>query len=114
MFLGYVVSQGRIVVDPIKTDAVLNWSRPTNAFEIRSFLDLASYYRRFVKGFSKITALFTSLTKKDTKFDWKDRHERSFQELKEKLSSVPVLALPKSGDGLLSSIMLRIKDLDVY
>ena len=85
-------------MDTAKTDAVLDWNRPTTATEVRSFLGLAGYYRRFVEGFSKIASPLTSLTRKDSKFEWGDKHERAFQELKERLTSAPVLAIPKSGE----------------
>ena len=55
-FLGHVVSKGGVMVDPTKIEAVKNWVRPTNVTEVRSFVDLASYYRRFVKGFSSVAS----------------------------------------------------------
>ena len=65
--------------------------------EIRSFLGLAGYYRRFVEGFSRIFAPMTRLTQKAVKFEWSEECEQSFQELKRRLVSAPVLALPVSG-----------------
>ena len=82
-----------ISVDPEKVKAVLEWPRPTNVTEIRSFLGLAGYYRRFVEGFSKIAVPLTRLTQKEVRFEWSDVCEKSFQLLKEKLISAPVLAL---------------------
>ena len=79
-------------------DAVSNWIRPTNASEVRNFLSLAGYNRRFVEGFSKIASPLTALTRKDSKFVWTDKHERVFMELKERLTSAPILAIPKSGE----------------
>jgi hypothetical protein len=93
-FLGHVVSGEGIAVDPGKVDAVFKWPRPTNVKEIRSFLGLAGYYRRFIKEFSKIAMPMTSLTKKNVKFDWTDECEQSFQTLKAHLVTAPVLALP--------------------
>jgi len=81
-FLGHVISKDGISVDSTKTDAVSDWKRPTNPTEVRSFLGLAGYYRRFVEGFSKIADSLIELTKKDNKFEWKAKHEQSFQELK--------------------------------
>ena len=68
-FLGHVVSPQGISVDSLKADAVANWNRPTNPIEVRSFLGLAGYYRKFVKCFSKVTAPLTRLTKQDLKFE---------------------------------------------
>ena len=101
-FLGHVVSQKGIAVDTSKVDAVLNWKRPNTATEVRSFLGLAGYYRRFVEGFSKIAAPLTGLTRKDSRFDWKEQHESAFQKLKERLTTAPVLAIPKSGERFIT------------
>ncbi|CAN4115296.1 unnamed protein product [Withania somnifera] len=79
--------------------AVKDWPRPMTGHEIRSFLGLAGYYRRFVEGFSSISAPLTKLTHKETRFRWNDACERSFQELKNKLTSTPVLVLPEGTDG---------------
>ncbi|XP_075110082.1 uncharacterized protein LOC142181216 [Nicotiana tabacum] len=81
-FLGHVVSSEGIKVDPQKTEAVKNWPRPTTPTEIRSFLGLAAYYRRFVEGFSSLAAPLTKLTQKAVKFQWSDACEQSFQELR--------------------------------
>ena len=71
-FLGHVVSRDGVMVDPSKIEAVKNWERPTNVTEIRSFVGLANYYRRFVKGFSSIAAQLTNLTKQSVPFVWSD------------------------------------------
>jgi hypothetical protein len=99
VFLGHVVSSEGIFVDPNKVEAVLNWSRPTNVAEIRSFLGLAGYYRRFVEGFSQIAAPLTHLTRKGVKFEWSNACEESFQELKQRLVTAPVLTIPSSSGG---------------
>ena len=88
-FLGHVVSKRRIEVDPGKVAAVQDWKTPTNVGEVRSFLGLASYYRKYVKGFSKIASPLTELTRKDVKFVWSETCERSFQELKKRLVTAP-------------------------
>ena len=93
-FLGHVVSQGGISVAPSKVKAVLNWEQPTTVTEVRSFLGLAEYYRWFIKNFSQIALPLTKLTKKYAPFEWMPKCERSFQELKEKLTTAPVLTLP--------------------
>ncbi|XP_073153157.1 uncharacterized protein [Henckelia pumila] len=94
-FLGHIVSAKGIEVDPYKVEAVRNWVAPKNATEIRSFLGLAGYYRRFIQDFSKIALPLTSLTRKGVKFVWSDQCEKSFAELKERLMSAPVLAIPE-------------------
>ncbi|KAL5546780.1 hypothetical protein UlMin_006467 [Ulmus minor] len=91
-FLGHVISKDGVAVDPAKIEAVSNWNQPRTASEVRSFLGLAGYYRRFVEGFSKIATPLTNLTRKDVKFQWNDACERSFQELKRRLVSAPVIA----------------------
>ncbi|KAJ9672728.1 hypothetical protein PVL29_026082 [Vitis rotundifolia] len=97
-FLGHVVSEAGIAVDHSKVEAVQEWQRPTNVFEIRSFLGLAGYYRRFVEDFSRIAAPMTRLTRKGVKFDWNEECENAFQELKRKLTTAPVLTAPISGE----------------
>ena len=84
---------------PKKFEVVRDWKRPTTVTEIRSFLGLVGYYRRFVKKFSKIVAPLTKLTQKNIKFVWSVACEKSFHELKELLTSAPVLALPNETDG---------------
>ena len=81
-FLGHIVGEDGIKVDPSKIEAVRDWPRPRNASEVRSFLGLAGYYRWFVEGFSKIAASMTELTRKNLKFIWSNKCENSFQELK--------------------------------
>jgi hypothetical protein len=81
-FLTHVISAGGIAVDPSKVKDVLNWMPPTNASEIRSFLGLASYYRWFIKDFSKITKPMTRLLQKNKNFDWTNECQVSFEELK--------------------------------
>ena len=93
-FLGHVISGEGIAVDPSKVEAVTEWKAPTSVGEIRSFLGLAGYYRRFIENFSKIAKPMIELLKKDTKFVWTDECEASFQELKKRLVTAPVLILP--------------------
>ena len=77
-FLGHVVSASGVSVDPEKVEAVMSWERPKSVFEIRSFLGLAGYYRRFIKDFSRTAAPMTRLTRNEVKFDWDDRCEEAF------------------------------------
>ncbi|XP_035546655.1 uncharacterized protein LOC118348672 [Juglans regia] len=94
-FLGHVISQEGVAVDPSKVEAVLSWPHPSTVREIRSFLGLAGYYRKFVEGFSRLSGPLTALTRKNVEFVWSDKCERSFQELKRRLTTAPVLALPE-------------------
>ena len=77
-FLGYVISAEGMSVDPKKIEAVVNWKPPKNVSEVRNFLGLVGYYRKFVEGFSKIAAPLTKLTRKDVKYDWVDACQQSF------------------------------------
>jgi hypothetical protein len=97
-FLGHVISSGGIAVDPSKVDAVLKWGTPESVFEIRSFLGFAGYYRRFIEGFSRLALPLTRLTRKGQAFVWDNLCEKSFQELKRRLTSAPVLILPKPNE----------------
>ena len=94
-----MVSNDGISVDPGKVDAVANWRRPSTVTEIRSFLGLAGYYRRFIEGFSKIALPLTKLTQKGVKFEWSDDCECSFQELRNRLVSAPILTIPSGSGG---------------
>ena len=98
-FLGHVVSNQGVEMDLRKTEAIKNWPKPLNPTNIHSFLGLAGYYRRFVVGFSSIASPLTTLTKKKAKFEWTETCEKSFQELKDRLTSAPVLTLPKCGEN---------------
>jgi hypothetical protein len=93
-FLGHIVSNGGISVDPSKIKDVLNWKPPTDVGEIRSFLGLAGYYRRFIEGFYKLAKPMTSLLEKNAKFVWSNKYQASFEELKKRLTTTPVLVLP--------------------
>ena len=96
-FLGHIVSVEHIRVDPVKIEAVMNWKPPRNVTDVRSFLGLASYYRRFVQGFSVIAFSFTKLLRNGVKFEWDDNCQSSFERLKEIPVEVPVLIQPASG-----------------
>ncbi|GKD73554.1 putative reverse transcriptase domain-containing protein, partial [Tanacetum coccineum] len=93
-FLGHVINGDGIHVDPSKIEAIKNWKAPRTLFEVRSFLGLARYYRRFIENFSKIAKSLTILTQKSKTFDWGEEQENVFQNLKDKLCNAPVLALP--------------------
>ncbi|KAJ4973220.1 hypothetical protein NE237_006394 [Protea cynaroides] len=96
-FLGHVVSAKGIKMDPSKIEAIVKWEATKSVSKIRSFLGLACYYRRFVEDYSRIAIPLTSLTKKGEKFVWTDKCEKSFQTLKARLISAPILTIPIPG-----------------
>ncbi|XP_070032132.1 uncharacterized protein [Nicotiana tomentosiformis] len=102
-----------IKVDPQKSLAVKNWPRPTTPTEIRSFLGLAGYYRKPVEGFSTLVSPLTKLTQKVVKFQWSDACKRSFQELKSRLTTAPVLGLPEGINRFVSRWLELLKDYDI-
>ncbi|TYJ95917.1 pol protein [Cucumis melo var. makuwa] len=97
-FLGHVVSKAGVFVDLAKIEAVTSWTRPSTISEVRSFLGLAGYYRRFVENFSHIATPLTQLTRKGAPFVWSKACEDSFRNLKQKLVTAPVLTVP-DGSG---------------
>ncbi|KAI3762600.1 hypothetical protein L1987_53037 [Smallanthus sonchifolius] len=94
-FLRHVINKKGIHVDPSKIEAIKNWEAPRTPTEVRQFLGLAGYYRRFIENFSKIALPLTTLTQKNKKFDWTDKQESAFQLLRQKLCSAPILSLPE-------------------
>jgi hypothetical protein len=90
-YLGHIISKEGIVVDPEKVEAIQEWSVPRNVVEVRYFMGLVGYYRRFIDGFSRIAHSITSLERKEKKFQWTEECERSFQQLKQLLTSAPIL-----------------------
>ncbi|GJW66641.1 reverse transcriptase domain-containing protein [Tanacetum coccineum] len=101
-FLGHVIDSEGIHVDPAKIESVKDWASPKSPTEIRQFLGLAGYYRRFIEGFSKIAKPMTKLTQKKVKFVWGDKQEAAFQLLKQKLCSAPILALPEGSEDFIA------------
>nr|GFA99576.1 putative reverse transcriptase domain-containing protein [Tanacetum cinerariifolium] len=97
-FLGHIVSADGITMDHAKVEAITKWLRPTTVTEVRSFLGLAGYYRRFVEWLSLLALPLTKFMRKGEKFVWNEEREKSFEELKRRLVSSPILTLP-SGTG---------------
>ena len=93
------MSASGMSVDPKKVEAVMSWERPKSVFEIRSFLGLAGYYRRFIEDFSRLATPMMRLTWKEVKFDWDDKCEEAFQELKRRLTTASILIVPDRGQG---------------
>ncbi|GJT58481.1 putative reverse transcriptase domain-containing protein [Tanacetum coccineum] len=102
-----------IHVDPAKIESIKDWAPPKTPTEIRQFLGLAGYYRRFIEGFSKIAKPMTKLTQKKVKFVWGDKQEAAFQLLKQKLCSAPILALPEGSEDFIAYCDASIKGLGV-
>ncbi|XP_077226468.1 putative mitochondrial protein AtMg00860 [Tasmannia lanceolata] len=97
-FLGHVISKDGVSIDPQKIQAVGEWNQPTNVSEVRCFLGLAGYYKKFAEGFSSIAVPLTQLTHKGAKFTWIEKCEKNFQELKDRLVSAPV-PIPSGSGG---------------
>ena len=94
-----MLSAEGISIDPQKIEAIVDWKPPMNVTEVRSFLGLAGYYRKFVEGFSKIATPLTKLIRKEEKFIWSEACQNSFDELKQRLTTAPVLTLPSGSEG---------------
>ncbi|GKF76399.1 putative reverse transcriptase domain-containing protein, partial [Tanacetum coccineum] len=101
-FLGHVIDREGIHVDPAKIESIKDWASPKSPTEIRQFLGLAGYYRRFIEGFLKIAKPMTKLTQKKVKFVWGDKQEAAFQLIKQKLCSAPILALPEGSKDFIA------------
>nr|GEZ63947.1 putative reverse transcriptase domain-containing protein [Tanacetum cinerariifolium] len=110
-FLGHVIDSQGIHVDPTKIESVKDWASPKSPTKIRQILGLAGYYRRFIEGFSKIAKPMTKLTQKKVKLEWGDKQEASFQLLKQKLCSAPILALPEGSEDFIVHCDASIKGL---
>jgi len=95
IFLGRIISEAGLEPDPEKVRAVKEWPVPTNVTEVRAFVALAGYYRKFQKDFSRIAAPLYELTQKGQKFVWTERRQRAFEQLKQILTSAPILSLPR-------------------
>jgi hypothetical protein len=92
-FLARMILKGRVSMDPSKVQDVLSWSVPTSVRDIRSFLGVAGYYRRFIEGFLKKCKPMTELLQKDKKFKWMPACEASFQELNKRLTTALILVM---------------------
>ena len=113
-FLGHVVSASGVSMNPEKVGAVMSWERLKSVFEIRSFLGLAKYCRRFTEDFSRLAAPMTRLTWKGVKFEWDDSCEQAFLELKRRLTLAPILIVSKRDQCTLYTTMLQKTDWDVF
>jgi len=94
MFLGHLIGEGQVKMDPQKIQAIVEWSAPKSVPELRSFLGLANYYRRFIEGYSKKTTPLSDLLKKNRRWEWMVDCQQAFEKLKTAVASAPVLGLP--------------------
>ena len=97
--MGHILSDQAVDMNPRKIEAVKNCPKTLTPTDIRSFLGLTGYYRKFVEGFSSIAAPLTTLTKKKAKFEWIETCEKSFKDPKDRVTLVPVITLPKCGEN---------------
>ena len=97
-FLGHIINSSGIATDPAKTEKIRSWPKPRSVKEVRSFVGLCGYYRRFIKDFAKIASPLHDLTKKDALFVWSEKQENAFQQLKTALCSAPILGYPEFED----------------
>jgi hypothetical protein len=94
LFLGHIINREGLAVDPKKVTTILDWKAPKDVRGIKSFIGMADYYQCFIEGFSKIARPMTSLLAKKVEFKWTPACQKSFETLKEKLTTTPVLILP--------------------
>ncbi|GJZ56112.1 putative reverse transcriptase domain-containing protein [Tanacetum coccineum] len=113
-FLGHVVNQNGIHMDPSKIEVVKNWKAPTTPSEVRSFLGLAGYYRGFIANFSKIAKPLTSLIQKNQKYVWGVEQEEAFQTLKNNLCDAPILTLPDGVEDFIVYCDASNQGLELY
>ena len=98
-FLGHIISSEGVEIDTSKNEAVKNCPRPLTSTDISNFLGQEGYYQRFVDDFEFVASPLNTLTQKSKKFEWSEACEKSFQMLKDRLKSSPVLTLEKSTKG---------------
>src|SRR6218665_1891596 len=101
LFLGHIVSKDGVATDPVKVKAVQEWPTPRTCREVRAFVGLCFYYRRFIEHFAQIARPLHRLTKKGCRFQWTNDCEESFQQLKARMTEAPVLAMPSDSSSLI-------------
>ena len=94
IYLGFVVGNGNIQIDPEKTKTIREWLRPRTVMEVWSFMGACQYVRKFIRNFSILAAPLHAITRANQRFEWMPKHEETFLLLKRKISEAPVLALP--------------------
>ncbi|XP_076951338.1 putative mitochondrial protein AtMg00860 [Bidens hawaiensis] len=99
-FIGHVINPKGITVDPSKIEGIMNWKTPQSLTDVRSFLGLVGYYRKFIEGLSKVAALLPDMTRKSVVFNWGKYQEEALKEWKKRLTQAPNLALPDGNKDL--------------
>ena len=95
-YLGHVITSDGVKTDPKKGEAVALWHPPTSVKQVKSFLGLVTYYSKFIKNFADVCRPLHNLTRKEVKFEWTDKCQEAFEEIKKRMTASPVLAYPKS------------------
>lgn len=113
-YLGHVISASGVSTDPAKIKAVQQWPTPTDAKQLRSFLGLAGYYRKFIKNYGPISRPLTDLLKKHTQFMWTPQLQSCFETLKQALVTAPVLTQPDFLKNSRLKQMLVIQELELF
>jgi len=93
-FLGVIIGKDRVRMEKEKVQGVIKWPVPRSVKNMQKFLELVNYYRWFVKDFAKIAKLLHEMTRKETKWNWGERQQKAFEELKERFTTEPVLVIP--------------------
>jgi hypothetical protein len=107
-YLRYIVSPEGVTTNPEKLEAVKNWPSPTDKYQLRSFLGLCTYYRRFIHGFADIAKPLTRLAEEKRTFEWSPEAEAAFRSVKEALCTAPVVGYPRSGEKFIADTDARI------
>ena len=94
IYLGHIVGGGELKIDPSKVKVILEWPKPNDVIEVRSFLGATQYWRKFIANFSSIVTPLHEVTSVKKVFQWGGKQQKDFDTLKEKISSTPVLPLP--------------------
>ena len=94
VYLGYIIGGVQLKIDPTKVEVIVKWPRPQNVIEVRSFLGAIQYWRKFIANFSFIASSLHALTSTKVLFQWRGKQQKTFDTLKHKIVTAPVLALP--------------------
>jgi hypothetical protein len=107
-YLGVIISEGNVCMDPAKVQGITQWPRPTKVKEVQAFLGFCNFYHHFIHDYSKVAHPLFQLTKKDTPFEWTPDHQTAFTTLIHTFTTAPVLMLPDRTQPFASSRTLAI------